>query len=60
MRVMGGHSGVDHVREHLFVVADFEFLRVRVEAEILSQLDDPLVPFTEIFDAIGYGHGCST
>ena len=50
--IVGGHAGIDHVREHLLVVAHLEFLGIGIESEMFHQLDDTLVPLLKVFDGI--------
>ena len=38
------------------MVANFEFLRERIEAEALNQGKDFVVPTFEIFDVVSSGH----
>ena len=57
--VMGGHPGINHVGEHLLIITDLELLRVGIQAEPLNQLDDPLIPFLQIFNGVICGHNGS-
>jgi hypothetical protein len=38
------------------MVANFEFLRERIEAEALHQGEDSVIPTFEIFDGVPSGH----
>ena len=53
---MGRHAGIDHIREHLLVIADLEFLRIRIKAKFLDQIGNPQVPLLKIFNGEGCGH----
>ena len=54
---MGRHARVDHVGEHVLVVAYLELLIVWIKAETLDQLDDSFVPIFQIVEAIVGSHG---
>src|ERR1700688_2143746 len=53
MRIMRRHPGVRHVAEHPVVIAELEFLRIVVEAELGGLRANPRVPLDEIFDGPG-------
>ena len=57
--IVRGHAGIDHVREHLVVVAHLEFLGIGIESVLFHQLDDTLVPLLKVFDGILRRHGGS-
>ena len=56
VRVVRRHAGIDHVREHLFVVTDLELLRIRIQTELLDEIDNPVIPLLKVFDGVGGGH----
>ncbi len=52
VRVVRGHPGVSHVPEHPGVVANLEFLRVAIEAELIDLLANLRVPFGQIGECV--------
>src|SRR5262249_4935252 len=57
VRIMRGHARIDHIGEHVLVITYLEFLRKWIEAELLNELDDSIVPTFEVRNAIFAGHG---
>jgi hypothetical protein len=60
MGIMRGHAGVNHVSKHVLMITDLEFLRVRVESELMNDLNDSTVPNFQIFDRIIHGQKLHT
>src|SRR5579875_1369719 len=56
---MRRHARVRHIAQHPAVIAQLEFLRVAVQAELRNLLADALIPFDQVLERVVRHRKCS-